>query len=182
MKKEIEVKVLNIDPVKLRKNLKKMGAVQVFPPTLFREIYWESPAEERIYSSFRLRLEGKKSFLTLKIKKEDRHFEVRDEFEVEVGDFSMALKILELAGFKIFREREKRREEYRIGTIKVEIDEYPKMRPYMEIEASSKKDALTFLKQLGFPLKYTTNRTATEVIQDAGLDPNRLLFLKKKTG
>lgn len=176
MKREVEVKILNVDPVKLRKNLKKLGAIRVFSPTVFREIYWESPSEERAYSSFRLRSEGKRNFLTLKMKKDDQHFEIRDEFEVEVGDFSMTMRILELAGFKVFREREKRREEYQIGTIKIEIDEYPKMKPYMEIEASHKKDVLTLLKQLGFPLKYTTNRTATEIIQDAGLDPNNLLF------
>lgn len=176
MKREVEVKILNIDAVKLRRNLKKLGAVRIFPPTVFREIYWESPAKERVYSSFRLRSEGKKNYLTLKIKKDDQHFEIRDEFEVEVGDFSMTMKIFELAGFKVFCEREKRREEYRIGTIKIEIDEYPKMKPYMEIEASNKKDALALLKQIGFPLKYTTNRTATEIIQDAGLDPNHLLF------
>lgn len=180
MKREVEVKVLNIDPVKLRRSLRKFGAVRVFPPTVFREIYWESPSEERKYSSFRLRSEGKKTFLTLKMKKEDQHFEIRDEFEVEVGSFSMTVKILELAGFKIFREREKRREEYRIGAIKIEIDEYPKMKPYMEIEACTKKDILALLKQLGFPLKHTTNRTATEIIRDAGLDPEHLVFVAGK--
>lgn len=179
MRREVEVKVLNVDQKKLRKNLKKMGAKRVFSPTLFQEIYWESPAEERVYSSFRLRSEGKKSFLTLKLKKEDREFEIRDEFEVEVADFQMIAKILQLAGLKIFRRREKLREEYLVGNIKVEIDEYPRMMPYMEIEATSKLAVRNFLEELGFPLRYSTKRTATEIIRDAGLNPDNLLFDKK---
>lgn len=181
MKREVEVKILNIDPKKLRRSLKKLGATQVFKPTIFREIYWKSPLQKWIYSSFRLRSEGKRNFLTLKIKKDDKHFEIRDEFEIEVGDFSTTIKILELAGFKIFRQREKRREEYKIGNIKIEIDEYPLMKPYMEIEASNKKEAEGFLKELGFPLEYTTNRTATEIIRDSGLNPDQLFFKKKQT-
>jgi adenylate cyclase class 2 len=179
MKREIEVKILNVDQGKLRKSLKKLGAKRVFGPTIFHEVYWESPLKERKYSSFRLRSEGQKSFLTLKIKKEDSSFEIRDEFEVEVKSFEETKEILQLAGFKVFRDREKFREEYLLQDIKIEIDEYPGMMPYMEIEAPSKKAAKDFLKTIGFPLKYTTNRTATEIIQDAGLNPDNLLFKEK---
>lgn len=181
MRKEIEVKILNIDRERLRATLKKLGARQVLKPTLMRELYLESPVKERVYSSFRLRAQGKNSFLTLKLKKgEDKKFEIRDELEVEVDDFNAMRKILRLAGFTIFRQREKIREEYQLGKIKVEIDEYPKMKPYMEIEAFSKKEIKDFLKKIGFPLEYTTSGTATEIIQNAGVNPDYLLFWKKK--
>lgn len=179
MKKEIEVKILNIDQKKLKKSLKELGARRVFGRTLFHEIYLESPSKERRYSSFRLRSEGKKNFLTLKLKKDDLAFEIRDEFEMEIKDFEIALKILQLAGFKVFRQREKLREEYVLENVKIEIDEYPMMMPYMEIEAPSKKIMKNFLKKFNFSFKYTTNRTATEIIQNAGLNPDNLLFNKK---
>jgi adenylate cyclase, class 2 len=179
MKKEIEVKILNINRKKLKKSLKELGAKRVFRCTLFHEIYWESPSNERQCSSFRLRSEGRKSFLALKLKKDDSAFEIRDEFEVEVGDFKTTAEILELVGFKVFRQREKLREEYLLENVKVEIDEYPGVMPYMEIEASSKQAVKDFLKKINFPLRYTTNRTATEIIQDAGLNPNKLLFNEK---
>jgi len=178
MKKEIEVKILNIDKASIGKTLKKLGAIKILKPTLMRELYWESSAKKRLYSSFRLRSEGNDNFLTIKLKKEDNNFEIRDEFEVAVGDFGKTKKILELAGFKVFRQREKVREEYKLGKTKIEIDQYPNMNPYLEIEGSSKKEVEKFLKKLGFSLKYTTNRTATEVIRDAGLDPNFLFFKK----
>jgi adenylate cyclase class 2 len=160
MKKEIEVKILN-------------------KPTLFREIYWETSIKKREYSSFRLRSEGNNCFLTLKIKKDDNKFEIRDELEVKVSDFLIVTKILKLTGFKIFRQREKKREEYNIGRIKIEIDKYPYLKPYLEIEGSNKIEIKKILNKLGFSFRHTTNKTATEIILDAGLNPNYLLFKKR---
>lgn len=54
MKKEIEVKVLNIDPVKLRKNLKKMGAVQQIEKEALRKITPILRERLRDYESYRL--------------------------------------------------------------------------------------------------------------------------------
>lgn len=178
MKKEVEVKILNVDRKKLRATLKGLKARQTRSPTRMREVYWGSPSEQRAYSSLRLRSEGGGSFLTLKVKKEDTQFHVRGEFEVRVSDFRTARRILELAGFKVFREREKIREEFQVGRVKVAIDTYPRMKPYMEIEASSKKEVKDFLGKIGFPLIYTTSKTATEIIRDAGLNPDDLLFHK----
>lgn len=179
MKKEIEVKILNIDLKKMRLKLKRLGATQVLKPTMMRELYFKSPLLKIKYSSFRLRAEGKKNFMTLKLKKNDRLFEIRDEFEIEVDNFNTTKEILQFAGFKIFRQREKKREEYLIGKIKIEIDQYPKMKPYIEIEASNKKDVEKFLEKINFPLNYTTKKTATEIISRAGLNPNNLIFSKK---
>lgn len=179
MKKEIEIKILNIDPKKLRPSLKKMGGKQVSKPTLMHELYLESPVKKQAYSSFRLRTEGKRTFLTLKVKKKDKQFEVRNEHEVEVSEFDVAKKILELAGFKVFREREKIRESYRVGNVRVEIDKYPKMMPYIEIESQDRKEIKEFIEKIGFPLKYSTRKTATEIIRNAGLDPDNLVFSKK---
>jgi adenylate cyclase class 2 len=181
MNKEIEIKITNIDRKKVAATIRKLGGRLVMRPTLMREVYWESPAAERLYSSFRLRSEGKESRLTLKLKKNDPNFLVRDEYETSVGDFEATAKILELAGFRIFRQREKMREEYRVGKVKIEIDEYPMMKPYLEIEANTKKDAESFLKKLGFTLDMASSETATEIIKRAELDPDNLLFKKNKT-
>ena len=69
--KEIEVKILNINKSKMRKKLLKLGAKQTLKPTLFKELYFTDPQDKnnkRKYSSFRLRLEGKKAKITLKQK------------------------------------------------------------------------------------------------------------------
>lgn len=179
MKKEIEIKILNINPRKLRAVIKRLGGGQILRPTLMRELYFESPAKDRVYSSFRLRSEGKKNVLTLKIKKLDKRFEIRDEYEVVVDNFNMTKNILELAGFKVFRNREKKRESFRVGKIRIEIDTYPGMNPYAEIESENKSDIEKFLNQIDFSLTYATKKTATEIIRDTGLDPDNLTFTKK---
>lgn len=179
MKKEIEIKILNINLRRLKGAIKKIGGKQILKPMLMRELYFESPSKNRAYSSFRLRSEGKRNFLTLKIKKDDERFEVRDEYEVEVIDFDMTKTILELAGFKVFRCREKKRESYRVANVRIEIDSYPNMNPYAEIESTSKRAIEVFIKKIGFNFKCVTKKTATEIIRDAGLDPDNLIFIKK---
>lgn len=178
MKREIEIKILDIDVKRVRRDLRKIGGRLIMKPTLMHELYFESAQKERAYSSLRLRKEGKKTFLTIKVKKEDKNFEIRDEYEIQVSSFEQAKKILEFMGFKIFRNREKIREEYKLKDTKIELDTYPNMNPYMEIEASSKKDVNTLLKSLNIKNSQIIKGTATEIIKSEGLDPNNLTFKK----
>ncbi len=76
-------------------------------------------------------------------------------------------------------DQKKTREEYILGNIKIEVDEYPGMNPYIELEGRTKKDIDDFLEKFDFPLKYTTKDTASEIIKKAGLDPDNLVFKKK---
>ncbi len=176
IKKEIEVKILNIDRKKIRSKLKELGARVIHRAVILNEVYFDLPGKKHQFSSFRLRSRGKRAFLTIKFKKLDDHFNIADEYETEVSGFALMKNMLQLAGFTIFRERQKIREEYVCGRVKVEIDEYPGMKPYLEIEATNKKNIETFLKRLGYSLSDTTNETATAVIKRAGLSPNRLFF------
>ncbi len=178
MKKEVELKILNINPTKTRKILRALGAKKTMPSTLLRELYFRGNGN---FSSLRLRSEGKKQYLTLKTKQEDKKFNIRMEHQIEVSDFDMTKKILELLGYTVFRQREKLREHYELPKVHIEIDQYPHMMPYMEIEAPSKKIAEDFIKKFGFPLSLTTNKTASEIIQDAGLNPDNLCFKEKRT-
>ncbi len=179
--KEIELKILNVDGAKLRRGLRKLGARRLFPPVLVREVFLEQagvPVEGRGYSSFRLRSVGKTCELTVKVRKTDKRYSVHDEFEVNVSGFEETLKLLTVLGFQVFRRREKVREEWKLGGVKVEIDEYPKMLPYMEIEGRSREAVGRFLKSLGMSAEHATNATATEIMRGAGLDPDNLVFKK----
>lgn len=176
MKKEVEIKILNIDPKKLKNKIIKLGGKQILKLTLFREFYLDSPIKNRKYSSFRIRSEGKKCFLTIKTKKDDNKFEIRNEHEVSVSNEKIIQDILSIAGFKIFRKREKKRESFLLNDIKIEIDTYPQMNPYVEIEGKNKKEIMQIIKKLDFSFKYANKKTATEIIKDAGLNPDNLVF------
>ncbi len=176
-KEEVELKILNINPIKTRKILRALGAKKTMSSTLLRELYFRGNGN---FSSLRLRSEGKKQYLTLKTKQEDKNFNIRMEHQIEVSDLDTTKNILELLGYELFRQREKLREHYELLKVNIEIDQYPNMTPYMEIEAPSKKIAEEFIKKFGFPLSLTTNKTASEIIRDAGLNPDNLCFEKEK--
>ncbi len=182
--KEVELKILNIDVPAMRRKLTKLGLKRVMKPTFFHEVHFTSRSfngKGSYASLFRLRKEGKQSFLAVKIKeKKDKRFDVRQETEVSVSDFEKTKKILESVGFEILREREKFREEYRMRGIKVEIDRYPRIGPYAEIEGNDKKTVLKFLSVLGFSLQDTTNKTATGILKEAGIGDGKLTFRKRK--
>ena len=182
--KEIELKILNVDVPAMRRKLKKLGLKRVMKPTLLHEIHFISEnfrGKGSRASLFRLRKEGGRSFLTVKAKRrKDKRFDVRQETEVSVSDFEKTKKILEAVGFKILREREKFREEYKGKGVKVEIDSYPKIKPYAEVEGNDKKTVLKFLSTLGYSLKDTTNKTATGVLKEAGIGDGKLVFKKQK--
>lgn len=177
--KEIEVKILNVDLQGIKKAFKTLGAKSVLKPTLFEEWYFEIPGvkeKERKFYSLRLRAEGKKNILTAKLQKEDQRYHVNEEVEIEVSDIKRTRTLLILLGFHVFRQREKIRETYQFESVKIVIDKYPGIRPYIEIESLKKGAILSFIQKLGYSAKDTTNKTATEVIKEAGLNPDRLFF------
>jgi len=181
--KELELKILNINKRKIKEKLNKLQAKLILKQTLFQEWYFEIPGltqEEREFYSLRLRTEGKKSFLTAKnqskIQKEDRRYHINKEIEIEILNVQNLKKLLNLLRFNIFRQREKTREIYQLGRVKLAIDQYPKIAPYMEIEGPSKKNIIEIVKKLGYSPKDTTNKTATILIKEAGINPNSLFF------
>jgi adenylate cyclase, class 2 len=174
---EIELKFLNIDIEKTRDDLRKIGAQQVFGSTLFKETYYELPGVENPKcSTIRIRVEGDKIFLNAKSRFKESAFRSVDEYEIPLNDFETGHAFLEVCGFEVVRRREKIREEWVKGDVVVEIDQYPRMAPYMEIEAESEEGLSDFMKLLGLDLTAGTNKTASDVISDAGLDPKNLLF------
>ncbi len=181
--KEIELKILNINVPAIRRKLKRLGLKQAMKPTLFHELLFTSASskgKEGRFSLFRLRKEGKKSFLAIKVRgKKNVRFDVKRETEVLVSDFISTRRIIETVGFKVTRERQKIREEYVGRGIKIEIDKYPKLEPYVEIEGRNTKMVLNFLSAFGYSLKNTTSKTATEILKEAGIDDRKLVFRRK---
>lgn len=183
--KEIEVKILNVDLRRVKQSLEELGAKSVLRPTLLREWYFRIPGiseDERNFYSLRLRTEGKKNVLAAKIRKEDKRYHINKEVEIEVSDTAGTKTLLALLGFSIFRQREKIRQVYCLDSIKIAIDQYPRVKPYIEIEGGKKSDIMSFVKKLGYSTSDTTNKTATEIIKETGLNPNNLFFRKKGKG
>ncbi len=178
---EIEVKILDIDIKSTEKTIKKLGGKLVHKNLLYREQYFTTDNESLDFSSLRLRSEGNEAYITMKFKKQgNKKFLSRKEIQVKVSDFKIASTLIQLMGFRPIGIREKIRKEYRLGNIKIELDQYPEIPPYLEIEGSSQRSVKQFLTKLGYDLKYTVHFSATEIIKQYGKNPNNLVFKNKK--
>jgi adenylate cyclase class 2 len=73
----------------------------------------------------------------------------RDEVEVTVGDYDDAVQLLERLGFVRMLSFEKRRESWKLGGCKVELDELPYLGTYVEVEGPTEGAVLAVRDQLG---------------------------------
>jgi adenylate cyclase class 2 len=168
---EIELKVLEIEKEALEKKLIAIGAVKagIF---LIVEKAFDFP-DQRIkaeHNLLRLRRIGNNTELVFKdnLRLGDG-FKTQTETEITVSDFATTETLLAKLGLAVYRNREKIRTEYKRGATKFEVDEYPNIPAYLEIEGS-RESIIESLGMLGFSLADTTDMTATEVLKKYGVD------------
>lgn len=139
---EIEVKFLNIDSELIEAKLVKIGAEKVFEK-LFRRRVFDYP-DLRLDSAgawIRIRDEGGKITLSFKqrtgIKTHDGKTDDKsmEEIEVEVSDFEKISQFMIKIGLKEKFYEENRRIQYKLDGVEFDIDFWPKLDPYLEIEA-----------------------------------------------
>ena len=154
MAKEIEVKFLNVDHDKMRAKLKTLGAKLKTPKTLFRRINLDLHDRylSEIGSWLRLRDEGSKVTLTHKIHSKDASGElITKEFETEVSSFESALELLLSMGMVQKSYQENYRENWVLsldeGEVEVALDQWPHVKPHVEIEFLSGKNPKAALKK-----------------------------------
>jgi adenylate cyclase class 2 len=174
--KELEIKLLNIDRSKVLKNLKKAKAKKIFAPTKIIETYFTDGKKNSPFTGLRLRTIGRKCELTLKYKRTDSNFLQREELESEVSNYAQMRLILERLGYKAFRERQKIREEYEILGVKIDIDQYPKIPCFLEIEGKSQKQIKSVIKELDLGAYLLSSLTATDLLKSYKVNPDALTF------
>jgi|SRR3989344_2510977 len=171
--KEIELKILNINPKEITKKLLKLGA-KSFGERFIIEKHFDFP-NGRISNSkesFRLRKLGNKNELAYKhslIK--DKNFKIYEEIETEIINYDDMEKIIKKLGLDMIKYKEKKRISFILKNLKIEIDKYPNIPPYLEIEGNE-KDIKSLLKDLGYSLSQTTNMNATNVLKHYNVDSN----------
>lgn len=140
MKPEIEAKFIVSSHENIKQKLLSVGACRQTPKRLMRRIYFGN-ADGVEDTHLRLRDEGDKITLTHKeftgIKKIDGITEV----EVEVSSFNDTRALFEAVGFTVINETETYRETWKLDKCNVELDEWPWIPGYIEIEGPSKESA-----------------------------------------
>ena len=167
--KEIEVKVLEINPEKIVAKLKELGAEKI-ESGLIHITAFDFP-DDRLRnkgSYVRVRTFGHRTELVLKKPIEQKDFKIMEEIETNVEDYDVTVKLFHTLGMKVFAKQEKYRASYRIGKTRFELDKYPDIPWMLEVEAPTKDDVKKGLELLGFNMSDTNSKGAKEIFESYG--------------
>ena len=145
MHTEYEVRVLDIDKEKLVTKLENLGAKKIADFDYKRRIYNFNPMTPHKW--IRLRTDGKKTTLTIK-KIENLEIDGTKEMEIEVSNFEETNNMLNELGYKSHTYQENKRTRYTLNDVELDIDSWPYIPTYLEIEGKSEKEVRDMIKLL----------------------------------
>lgn len=152
MNTEIEVKFVDINIDAIRSKLREHGAQLEHPMRLMRRVIIETEDLREKDAFVRIRDEGNKVTLTYK-QFDSLSLTGAKEIETTVGSFDDAIAILKQLGLIPMSSQESKRETWKYGSTEVVIDEWPHLRPYIEIEGHSEEEVKLTATSLGFDWK-----------------------------
>ena len=183
MNEEFEVKFLNINPSELEQKLLSVGAEKI-GDFFYRRSTFDYP-DFRLDSNFawvRVRDEGNRTTMAFKqgiVDTNSTTWHGTNEYEVEVSDFETARKILINIGLIEKFYHENRRTRYIKDGITFDIDTWPMIHPYLEIEGTSWQDVERSAELLGLDIKESVKFSTTQVYEQEGIrdkDYQRITF------
>ncbi|MEV0062035.1 class IV adenylate cyclase [Nocardia sp. NPDC050718] len=152
MKHEYEATFLAIDVEVIKAKLEALGAAQRFPRTLLtRKIFDGEAVPEGAW--VRLRDEGTRTTLTLKRVTDSTTIDGTTEVETTVGDLDSMAEILTAIGLTETRYQENYREEWSLGDVVFDLDTWPDLPTFLEIEGPDESSVRRAAADLG--LDYT---------------------------
>lgn len=149
MQTEIEAKWLNIDLEPMRKRLLDIGAELVAKERLMTRMVYDYPDKrlEKIGGWIRVRNEGDKITLSYK-QLNDRALHGTKEVTVIVDNFEAICSFLDSIGMKSNSFQETKRESWKLGSVEIELDTWPWIPSFVEIEAKHEEELKSIAKKL----------------------------------
>jgi len=148
METEIEVKFTSVNHNEMRKRLKKLGAKLVQPMRLMKRVTIDDESMKKRDAFVRVRDQGDKVTITYK-QFDSLSLEGAKEIEVVVDDFDKAVALLSAAGLSHNSFQESKRETWQLDGADIELDEWPWLDPYIEIEGPDEKTVKDIASKLG---------------------------------
>lgn len=137
VKKEIEIRILNVDKKKFIEDIIALGAKKQSEYLQKRYVYDFNPVNPKKW--IRLRTNGVKNTITIKEIINNQVIDGTNELEVEVSDFNKANLILKELGYVPRNYQENHRIVYNLNEVEISIDTWPKIPTYVELEAKSEE-------------------------------------------
>ncbi len=174
---EFEIKFLEVDVPELEKKLLSISAVKVGEYNYSRVIlcYPDSAMDKR-HGWVRLRTDGKETTLTYKesIKEKSADGNIKNigmkEIEVLVENYEKTFNLMQAIGLKVKINEKNKRIRYQKGDVVFDIDFWPEIPTYLEIESDSYEKVKSAAKDLGFDPEIGIIGTAGSVYKKYGID------------
>lgn len=162
MKTEYEVRVLEINKDELIKKLESFNAKKVGEYNQKRYVYDTIPKEDGKW--IRLRTNGKETTLTYKDVTSDK-IDGTKEVEVVVSDLETTNEFLNKIGFMSKAYQENNRVRYMLDEVELDIDSWPMIPTYLEIEGKDEKSVLDMIDKLGLDKSKVTSLDVQSVYE-----------------
>lgn len=174
---EFEIKFLEVDVPALEQKLLEIGAEKVGEFDYTRTIFYMT--EDHVGGRdgwIRVRTDGTETTLTFKksIKEKAGDGTMRNvgmnEIEVTVDDYEKTCALIKAMGLKINKTEKNKRIRYTKGDVAFDIDFWPQLPTYLEIESTSYEKVKSAARELGFDPEQGMIGTAGSVYKKYGFD------------
>jgi adenylate cyclase class IV len=210
--RELESKILGVDPISVSGRLEGLGAEKILDAITIMDGYDFLPDKQaRILGADELPIEaikpiveklleitgnGKSTLMEgnayLRLRREGVRLElilkqllsagrVKEESEISVGlenqdEWDKVQEYLERIGLVRVVHQEKKRISYMYDNLRFDIDTWPSLPSYLEIEGDSEEAIVSGANMLGFTIEDLTSHGAREIFAMYGVDPTNLVF------
>ncbi|MCB9805679.1 class IV adenylate cyclase [Candidatus Nomurabacteria bacterium] len=172
--KEIEVRFLEIDKEALIKKLQELGAEDRGENKLQEFLVERSDVDNTKLTEFiRLRKNGDKTEMTYK-KMQPLGSDLKKMFggldiTIHIDDFDKAKLILENIGLVLRRQQEKYRHTFVLDNVTFDIDTWPQVPTYVEIEGDDEEDLKKAAEKVGLDWKDVNYNSAGDIVRGYGI-------------
>lgn len=167
METEIEATFTNINPEEMRGRLVHIGAKLMHPERVMRRKVYDYPDGKlrKICGWVRLRDEGDKITLAYK-QLHDRTINGTKEVSIRVENFKGTEDFLAAVGLELKSYQETKRESWLLGETEIEIDTWPWIPTFVEIEGKDEKTVRDVARKLGFDWSAAKHGSVENVYQE----------------
>jgi adenylate cyclase class 2 len=173
---EHEAKVLNIDPTEITSVILAKGGTQVDAPKFMRRYVYDIVPGD-LSKWIRLRDTGTETTLCVKQIESDA-IDGTHEIETTVGDFTATNELLALLGFTPKSYQENQRTSFTLDNVCLELDRWPLIPPYLEIEGDNRDDVTRAAALLGFTEDQLTGENTMKVYARYGIQLEEIRELR----
>lgn len=151
MAEEIELQFIDIDVDTFRDRLEEVGATSIHGPLVYKSSYLYIERGKDNYSKFiRIRIEG--TVLTVTIKETGEGFAKELEYasdNIDMYDETVSFFTSLVPDVPVVTV-EKRSEKWKYDDIMINIDQWPGLPKYIEVEGPGEEDLFEFMRDLGY--------------------------------